>query len=343
MVEGRPWRERALTLLVALAGLGVALLLGLPLPALFGPMLGCLLAALMGAPLRGHEPLTTGARTILGVAVGASITPAILQDLPAMALSLLVIPFYVAVIGLVGVPFFRRACGMDRTTAFYAAMPGGATDMVLFGLEAGGNPRALSLTHATRVTVIVTLAPVLLWTVYGTSLDRPLGEGARAIPPVEMLLMAAAAVAGLAIGRGVRLFGAPILGPLAVTLALSMAGLIHHRPPSEALQLAQFILGTAISVHYRGVTAREMTRTVLAAMAFCVILAVLAAGVAEAVLLLGLAPPMEAFLAFAPGGQAEMTILAIVAGADLGYVVAHHLLRLLVVLTLAPLAWRLIR
>jgi hypothetical protein len=38
-----------------------------------------------------------------------------------------------------------------------------------------------------------------------------------------------------------------------------------------------------------------------------------------------------------------MTVLAIVAGADLGFVVTHHLLRLLVVLLLAPLAARLVR
>jgi hypothetical protein len=338
-----PWAERAFTLLLALAGLGVALRVGLPLPALFGPMLACLLAALLGAPLRAWKPATTASRTVLGVAVGASVTPAIVAELPAMALSLAVIPAYVALIGFVGVPFFRRACGMDRTTSFYAAMPGGATDMVLFGLEAGGDGRALSLTHATRVAVIVALAPILLLAVYGTELDGPLGESAADIPLAEMGLMAAAALAGLLLGRRLHLFGAPILGPLAVTLALSLAGAIHHRPPAEALQVAQFVLGTAISVHYRGVTARELTRTVLAAVAFCAILAALAAAVAEAVVLLGLAPPVEAFLAFAPGGQAEMTVLAIVAGADLGYVVTHHLLRLLVVLTLAPLAARLLR
>ncbi len=338
-----PWAERALTLLAAAAGLGAALLVGLPLPALFGPMLACLLAALLGAPLRAHGPATTASRTVLGVAVGASVTPAIVAELPAMALSLAVIPAYVALIGLVGVPFFRRLCGMDRITSFYAAMPGGATDMVLFGLEAGGDARALSLTHATRVAVIVALAPVLLWATYGTRLDRPLGESAAAIPLAEMGLMTAAAWTGLLLGERVGLFGAPILGPLAVTLALSLAGVIHHRPPSEALQVAQFVLGTAISVHYRGVTPRELSRTVLAAVAFCTILAALAATVAEGVVLLGLAPPVEAFLAFAPGGQAEMTVLAIVAGADLGYVVTHHLLRLLVVLLLAPLAGRLLR
>ena len=54
-------------------------------------------------------------------------------------------------------------------------------------------------------------------------------------------------------------------------------------------------------------------------------------------------PAAAVFLAFAPGGQAEMTVLAIVAGADLGFVIAHHLVRVVLVITGAPVAARLFR
>ena len=53
----------------------------------------------------------------------------------------------------------------------------------------------------------------------------------------------------------------------------------------------------------------------------------------EGVLILGLAPPIEAILALTPGGQAEMVVLAIIVGADMTFVVAHHLLRLIFVIT----------
>jgi uncharacterized membrane protein AbrB (regulator of aidB expression) len=67
---------------------------------------------------------------------------------------------------------------------------------------------------------------------------------------------------------------------------------------------------------------------------------VLAALFTELVVLLGLAPPVDGFLAFAPGGQAEMTVLAIIVGADLGYIIVHHLTRVLLVITGAPLVAR---
>lgn len=335
--------RRLLTLAVALWGLYLALVVGLPLPYLFGPMLACLAAALLGAPLLGFGPVTDAARTVLGVAVGASVTPALVGQLPAMALSLMLVPLYVGLIGLVGVPFFRRVVGFDPVTAFFAAMPGGAADMVLFGKEAGANVRALSLIHATRVAVIVTVAPILLSTVYGAQLTRPLGASAASLPWTELALMAAAALIGWQLGARVGLFGAAILGPLIVTLPLSLGGLIHERPPSEALQAAQFLIGISIGVHYVGVTWRELTRTIGVSALFMIILAILAGVVAEAVVLLGLAPPMEAFLAFAPGGQAEMTVLAIVSGAELGFVVLHHLARILLVILGAPLVLRALR
>ena len=88
---------------------------------------------------------------------------------------------------------------------------------------------------------------------------------------------------------------------------------------------------------YVGVTLSELRRIVLAGMVFVVILAFLTFGVTEIVVLLGLASPVEGFLSFAPGGQAEMTVLAIVAGADLGFIVVHHLLRLVLVILGAPI------
>jgi len=76
---------------------------------------------------------------------------------------------------------------------------------------------------------------------------------------------------------------------------------------------------------------------VLAALGFCVILLLLTMVFAEAIHLAGLAPAMETILAFAPGGQAELTVLALIVGADVAFVVAHHVLRMFVVILGAPL------
>ncbi len=332
-----PALRRLVTLLIAILGTAVFSLLNMPLPFLFGPMFACLIAALAGARLLGFKLISEAARTVLGVAVGASITPEVLHQLPQMAGSVAFIPIYIAVIGLVGVPYFHKVCGFDLPTSYFAAMPGGLQDMVIFGTEAGGDPRALSLIHATRVLVIVTIVPAILIYAMDRPLVQPLGAPIGDLPPHELLLMLAAAIGGWALAARVRLFGAAILGPLIVTTILSLSGLIAHRPPAEAILGAQFFIGIGIGVGYVGVTLLELRRVVLSGMVFVLILAVLAFIVTEAVVMLGLATPLEGFLSFAPGGQAEMTMLAIVAGADLGFVVVHHILRVMLVILGAPL------
>ncbi|MGF1475248.1 MAG: AbrB family transcriptional regulator [Geminicoccaceae bacterium] len=336
-------RSRLRTVAIAAGGAGLFFVAGLPLPFLFGPMAACLVAALAGARLQGLGQIAIGARTILGVAVGASITPEVVGQLPQTALSVSFLPLYIVLIALIGVPYFTRICGFDRVTAWYAAMPGGLQDMILFGQEAGGNVRTLSLIHATRVLIIVTIAPILLTNVFGASLTHPIGEPATDVPLHELALMGLAAILGWKGGERVGLFGASILGPMIVTAGLSLAGLIHFRPPAEAILTAQFFVGMGIGVYYVGVTFDELRRDVAAGVAFVVILAGLAAVFTWIVAIAGLAAPTEAFLAFAPGGQAEMTVLAIVTGADLGFVIVHHLTRLVLVISGAPIAARLLR
>lgn len=330
------------TLALALVGVAVFWALNLPLPFLFGTMAFCLAAALMGARLKGMGEISVGARTILGVAVGASVTPEVIAQLPQMALSVALIPLYVILIGLIGVPFFRRL-GFDPVTSYYAAMPGGLQDMVIFGQEAGADVRALSLIHATRVAVIVTLAPLILTFLYDAPLTRAIGDPIRDLPPGELALMVAAALVGWKGGERIGLFGASILGPMIVTAVLSLMGFIHYRPPAEAIMAAQLFIGIGIGVQYVGVTLRELRQFVLAGLAFVLILAVLAAGFTEFVVLTGLAQPVEGFLAFAPGGQAELTVLAIVVGADLGFIILHHLTRVVLVILGAPVAARLMK
>ena len=335
--------RQAMTVAIAAAGVAVFHLLSLPLPFLFGPMAASLVAALLGARLTGLGQVSVGARAVLGVAIGASVTPALVAQVPAMMASVALVPIYILIIGAVGYPFFRRICRFDPVTAFYSAMPGGAADMTIFGQEAGANVRQLSLVHATRLLVIMIVAPIVLVKIYGVTLNHPVGQPAGEIPLTEMAIMVAAGLIGWKGGERIGLFGAAILGPLIVATVLSLTGLLEHRPPREALLAAQFLIGTSIGVSYVGVTLRELRDTVAGGAAFVLILAVIAGGMTEIVTLSRLGPPVEGFLAFTPGGQAEMSMLAIIAGADLGFVIVHHLTRILIVIMGAPVLFRLLK
>ncbi|WP_439144206.1 AbrB family transcriptional regulator [Planktotalea sp.] len=330
-------KARIASFAVAFIGVLVFKLLQLPLPWLLGPIFACLIAALVGVQMRGIKVLNDAMRTILGVAVGATFSSALLMSMGAMWPTLLMIPLMTGCIGLLGVLYFQRVWGYSFATSYYAAMPGGLQDMLVFGEEAGGNVRTLSLVHATRVMVIVVALPFLLTWAWDADLTNPPGAPAASIGLDQLALMVFCGLVGWQFAKRVGMFGATILGPLLLAATLSLMGVLQHRPPAEAIWAAQFFIGMGVGSKYVGVTMAEVRRDVSAALGFCVILLLLTVAFAETIHLAGLASPMETILAFAPGGQAELTVLALIVGADMAFVVAHHVLRIFVVILGAPL------
>jgi membrane AbrB-like protein len=332
--------SRVLTFLIAGVGSLGFYLLGLPLPFLLGPMFACLIAALGGATLKGAGQFGMFMRTFLGVAVGSSITPELLGRMPDIASSLIFVPLFIASIAAVGYPLLRYVFGLDRVTSWYSAMPGGLQDMLIFGEESGGDPRALSLIHATRVVVLVSCAPVLIQVVWGLDLSAAPGQPMSAISPWQIVILVAAGLFGWKIFERIGLFGASILGPMILTTALSLAGVVQTRPPAEIIQASQFFIGIAVGVKYVGITSREIRVHVVAGILYSVLLGVVSFGFFLIITRLELAPSLDALMAFLPGGQAEMVVIAIMAGSDLAYVVTHHILRIVIVVLFAPIIGR---
>ena len=68
------------------AGLGVIAfkLFQLPLPWLLGPIFACLIAALLGVPMRSVKVINEAMRSILGIAVGATFSLALLVSMGGM-------------------------------------------------------------------------------------------------------------------------------------------------------------------------------------------------------------------------------------------------------------------
>ena len=314
--------------------------LGAPLPFLFGSLCACLIGALFGAPLQGTPLLSTISRTVLGVAIGASITWGLLVDALSLAPTLLMVPIYVLVIAVCGAFYFHKLMRYDKVTAYYAAMPGALQDMVVFGTEAGGNARSLSLIHATRLVLMITIAPLILIHVYGVNLDNPLGSASSELPIYHNLVIVLVGIAGWQLAKRLGLFGASVVGPLLLAIPLSLAGLLTDRPSQEAIMVSQFFIGIGIGVNYKGITGLEVRRDILATTGFVLLLLVLAFICIAASSLVSNLDPVQRFLSFWPTGQAEIAILSLAVGANVGVVVIHHLVRIVFIILGAPLAAR---
>ena len=181
------------------------------------------------------------------------------------------------------------------------------------------------------------ILPVILSSTWEVNLTNPPGIPLQEFELFQLMLLFISAILGWWIAKKLGLFGASILGPLILAAIFSLSGLLNNRPPAEIIWAAQYFIAIGIGVKYVGISVIEIRRDILAGFGFSLLLLFLTTSVLAIVLMLNLAEPVEAILSFAPGGQGELVVLAIIVGADLTFVVAHHLLRIFFVILGAPI------
>jgi uncharacterized protein len=347
--EGKGIRGRALgdgaRLVAALAigtlGGGLFAALDLPLPWLLGALGATTAASLAGARLTVPGGLRQPMIALLGVMLGGAFTPERLAGAAAWLPSLAALPFYVVTVGALILLYLRRVSDFDRPTAFFAATPGGMSEMIALSDQLGGDQRRVSLVHGTRLLFIVFSIPFLARAFGSDPAAAPPSLTAFEIDPADFALLAVAGVLGFLFARRVRLPAATFVGPLLGSTVVHLAGWIATEPPYLLLALAQLVIGSSVGARFSG-TPLGLVLRALALGAGATLLMLLVTFAFGGVLheLTGQSLALL-LLAFIPGGFAEMSLIALGLGVDPAFVVTHHSLRVfLVVLIALPLfAW----
>lgn len=336
----------ALALFLGGAGGAAFWLLQLPLPWMLGAMLAVTAAALAGARPAVSTPLRQAMLAVLGVMLGSSFSPALFGALSHWVPSLLGLLVFTVATPFLASVVFRRFGGHDPVTSYFAAAPGGINEMVAIGGALGGNERTIALVHALRILFVVFTVPVW-YRVTGDIGPR----GAAAGPSVfdggfggaEALVLVVCAVAGLPVGKLLRLPAWHLTGPMALSAAAHLGGLTALTPPVELVALAQVVVGSALGARFAGTPVQGLAKAALLAVASSVIMLLLAMVLAEVVAEITGRPFTLLLLAYVPGGVAEMSLVSLALGMDVAFVATHHLARIVLVIGLAPAVFRLAR
>jgi uncharacterized protein len=328
-----------LAFLIGTIGAVVFVYFRLPLPWYLGALTACLIASVARLPIERPRPLAGPLRATLGVAVGSAFTPAILGQVGAMTASLLILVPFMILITTTSMTFYRRLAGFDRPTAFFSAVPGGLADMTAMAEQAGANQRTVILVQATRIVLIVFAVPLWLQVHNGLAASSPFASPVRLVDSslADIATLIAMASAGWGIAHRLGLAGAPIVGPMMVSGAAHALGFTAVRLPVELLIFAQIGVGVLLGCQFRGLTLKEFTHTMVWGILNAVLLLMVTAMVVVLVASWTGFDQVSVLMAFAPGGQTELNLLAFVIGADVAYVALHHLARLAIVILGAQL------
>jgi len=316
-------------------------LIGVPSAALFAALVvGIALALASLAPSRVPRPAGVAAQGVLGVYIGTMVDEdafgALGSDWPiVVAIAVATLLLSIAAGALLGL---RR--DVTPLTGSLALVAGGASGLVAIARELGGDDRVVSVVQYLRVALVTAAMPVVVTLIYHADKTHDAGpvtqtDSAPWYLSVSMLIVLV--VVGAAGGRLVRLPGAGLLGPLALTVALELTGMSFGLSvPMVLVQIGYALIGWQAGLAFTRESLRAIGRMLPAAIALIVTLGVATAGLGVVLAHFTGLTQLEGYLATTPGGVYAILATAVETGSNVTFIIAAQVLRILLMLFAAP-------
>ena len=327
-------------LAVSALGGAVCAWIGTPLPWMIGAIFAMGAAQLAGARLEALRGGREAAFVVVGSNLGLYFSAPVVEQVASLW------PWFVA-LGVAALAFgtlsawiLAKLSGVDRATAFFGCMPGGAAEMANLGEKYGAATDRVALAHSVRLLMVVTIFPIAI-TLAGFHSTADYQPVTIAFDTRGLLtLLAIGAVAG-GLARLANLPTAFMMGALIASTALTVTGHTFSSVPTWLTNVAQVFMGCALGARFERDFLETAPRFVMALVPSLVLMLAIAALVGW-----GLSAGSGVYLgggllAAAPGGIAEMCITAKVLRISVAFVTAAHVIRYLIVVLMTRPVYRL--
>ncbi len=271
---------------------------------------------------------------LIGVMIGTQVTPEVMEQAVELPWTITALALFVALAHLGNMLIFLWLGGYDRATACFSATPGGLTESIMFGEEAGADMRVLTAQQFLRIIVVVTALPfgLSLWLGHpvGSAAGMSFGNGtAPSSSPGHIALILGAALLGLWLGPKLRLPAPPLTGPMLIAAPLTVTGVLDLQLPFWLISLAQIVIGGSLGLRFVGMSAALLRKALwlaIISVAFMLGLAWIFAIALNHVTGIEILPLV---LSFAPGGVTEMSLIALSLAASPALISVHHIIRII--------------
>ena len=334
------------TLLASLAGGTAFALIDAPLPWLLGPMAFSLIGARVLTKFNAKPLwpifLRDTAMIAIGYSIGLTFTPETLAEmgrqLPTMVLMTTLLLAFCAGIGIV----VAKLSGQHLPTVLMGSVPGGLSQMLVLGESTPGvDLTVMTFLQVSRLLMIIFCVPLLVFNtpLFGVAkveieaaATRTSAHWGDLYPNIFLFAIICVAAAWLA--KRIRM--PLLLGPMIATAVVHLSGVDAPALPTEALDVAQLLIGTYVGLLLRPEGMKNKATMTLLAIVSGIVLLAGSFGLSELLTHLHAISPETAFLGMAPGGMDQMGLIANEIDADIAVVTCYQLFRTWVIFFAVP-------
>ncbi len=324
------------TPLIGAFGGWLASLAGWPLPWMVGSLLAVIAVRCSGWLVSEVPRGRQVGQWIVASAIGLHFTGEVMREVLAHFGVILAGAVGTLLLGLIGIFILLRS-GSDRATAFFASMPGGASEMVVLANRHQAEAASVAAAHSLRLLLVVLIVPALFTWGLPTVAAPPAA-------PVSWPWLAVLLPAGGLLALLWKRLGQPnpwMLGPLTVCALASVAFDLHIGLPGWAGALGQWLIGCSLACHFDRPFFRSAPAFLLRILLFTLLAMLVAAALGGALGWLTALDEVSLMLGMMPGGITELCLTAEALQLSVALVTAVQVLRLFLVMFLAEPLFRL--
>jgi membrane AbrB-like protein len=279
---------------------------------------------------------------LIGISLGAVVTPDTLSGMAAWPLSIAMMVVAIVAISVASTAYLQWVHGWGHTAAMLASAPGALSQVMVMAGELGVDIRAVAIVQTIRVLIVSASLPLAL------SQLGLITPGARSIggdfnPDLlgELVILIVLSAILAALFLRFRIPGGLLFGAMLCSGVLHGSGLVHALMPWWVANAAMIALGAVTGSRFANTPVRLVFDFVAAAFgSFFVAAAIASVFAAFLIALMPALHPGAVLLSFAPGSVDAMMLLALALAFDPVYVGAHHLSRIFFVSVTLPLVTR---
>lgn len=277
------------------------------------------------------------AQGVVGVTAGSYLTRTTLRAVGAHVLPIATVSILTVVLSVVAGLVLARFSRVDRSTAAFGMIAGGAAGIISLSRELGADARLVAVMQYVRVLIIVAVTPLIAIGIFG--MRRATGGPASGAlwSGHGALYVGATVCAGIWVARRLRLPGGTILGPMLCAAAVSLL----YRPlvapiPVGVADAAFAVIGLDVGLRFTVAALRQagqmLPRSIATILCMLVISAVFGVGLAAATHV----SMLDGYLATTPGGLTAVIALAVGGRTDTSFIVSVQVIRTFLMLAATP-------
>ena len=326
------------TLLIGAVGGILFTLIGFPAGLIAGSVVAVAAAALIGRPMTVPLWLARLTFVVVGISLGAVVTPETLKGIAAWPISIAILAVAIGCMIAATTFYLCFVHRWDPLSALFGASPGSLALTMSLAVEHRSDVRAIAVVQTMRVLLLTLGFPAGL-ALFGLAVEGPLmfPTSALGISLVETAIVVVVSTLAAVLLVWLRFPGGLLFGAMMGSGILHGAGLVQAALPGWVVGVAIVGVGAITGARFANTSPRMLLNYMGAALgSFAVAVTIAACFMMLAASLMPVRIA-DVVVAFAPGAQDTMMVLALALNLDPIYVGAHQLARFMIVSLSIPL------